>query len=80
MFVDEQCVINNLKVASNYERGFSRLDDAGKVVVKKLREWAGELVQVKGIKRKCTLASCINMLLQHSLLCHIYPMSDQLVR
>jgi len=27
----------------DYERGFARLDDAGKVVVKKLREWAGGL-------------------------------------
>ena len=42
------------EASSNYERGFSRLDDAGKVVVKKLREWAGELAQIKGNKRKCT--------------------------
>ena len=45
--VDEQHVINNLEAASDYERGFAKLDDAGKVVVKKLREWAGELAQVK---------------------------------
>jgi predicted RNase H-like nuclease (RuvC/YqgF family) len=57
--VDEQRVIDNLEASSDYERGFTRLDDAGKVVVKKLREWAGELAQVKGNKRKRTYRSCI---------------------
>ena len=57
--VDEQRVIDNLEAASDYERGFSRLDDAGKAVVRKLREWAGELVQVKGNKRKRTYVSWI---------------------
>jgi len=57
--VDEQCVIDNLEAASDYERGFSRLDEAGKGVVKKLREWAGELAEVKGSKRKRTYTSCI---------------------
>ena len=52
--VDEQRVIDNLEMASDYERGFARLDDTGKAVVKKLREWAGELAQVKGSKRKRT--------------------------
>jgi hypothetical protein len=31
---------------SDYERELSRLDDAGKSIVKRLREWAGDLVQV----------------------------------
>ncbi|KAF8223876.1 hypothetical protein L208DRAFT_1191219, partial [Tricholoma matsutake] len=38
--VDEQCIIDNLKAASDYERGLARLDDAGREIVKKLREWA----------------------------------------
>ena len=57
--VDEQRVIDNLEAASDYERGFAKLDDAGKAVVKKLREWAGELAWVKQNKRKRMCTSCI---------------------
>lgn len=41
--VDNQHVIDHLTAASDYERGFSRLDHAGEVVIKKLGEWAGRL-------------------------------------
>jgi hypothetical protein len=30
--------------ASDYKRGLARLDDGGKVIFKKLREWAGDLL------------------------------------
>lgn len=52
--IDEQRVIEDLEAASDYERGLGRLDEKGKVIVKKLREWAGDLVKVAGSKRKCT--------------------------
>ena len=54
--VDEQCVLETLESASDYERGprgLERLDKDGKAIVKKLREWAGDLVKVAGNKRKC---------------------------
>jgi len=35
--VDEQCVIDNLEAASDYERGVERLDRSGKAIVTKLR-------------------------------------------
>ena len=52
--VDEQCIIDKLEAASDYERGLARLDDTGKAIVKKLRDWAGDLAQVAGNKRKRT--------------------------
>ena len=50
--VDEQYVLDHLEAASNYERGLEQLDENGKVIVKKLREWAGDLTKVVGNKRK----------------------------
>jgi len=47
-------LFTKLEAASNYERGLARLDDTGKAIVKKLREWAGDLAQVAGNKRKRT--------------------------
>ena len=38
--VDEQRIIDDLEAPSDYERGLARLDDAGREIVKKLREWA----------------------------------------
>jgi hypothetical protein len=32
--VDEECRIDNLEAASDYERGFARLDDTRKAIVK----------------------------------------------
>jgi len=56
--VDEQQVLTALEDASDYERGFERLDDAQKGVVQRLREAAGDLAKVVGSKRKrmCILA------------------------
>ena len=52
--VDEQQVLDNLEAASDYERGLAWLDENGKAIVKRLREWAGDLVKVVGKKQKCT--------------------------
>ena len=51
--VDEERVLDTLESASDYERGLERLDDTAKEIVKKLREWAGDLAKVAGNKRKC---------------------------
>ena len=52
--VDKQHVIDTLESSSNYERGLENLDEPGKVIVKKLWEWGGELAKAVGSKRKCT--------------------------
>jgi hypothetical protein len=52
--VDEERVLDTLESASDYERGLGRLDQDGKAIVKKLREWAGDLAKVGGNKRKRT--------------------------
>jgi hypothetical protein len=57
--VDEQRVIDDLEAASDYERGLARLDDTGRAIVKKIGEWAGDLVQIAGNKRKRTYTSCV---------------------
>jgi hypothetical protein len=46
--VDEQRVIEILEAASDYERGVEGLDEPGKAIVKKLREWAGDLAKLQG--------------------------------
>jgi hypothetical protein len=56
--VDEQCVLDNLEAASDYERGLACLDENEKAIVKKLREWAGDLAKVAGNKRKRTNFAC----------------------
>jgi hypothetical protein len=43
-----------LESSSNYERGLEHLDEAGKVTVKKLREWGDDLAKAVGKKRKRT--------------------------
>ena len=50
--VDEERVLHDLETASDYKRGLERLDNDGKAIVKKLREWAGDLMKVAGTKRK----------------------------
>lgn len=52
--IDEQRVIDALESSSNYEQGLEKLDEAGKVIVKKLREWGGDLAKAVGKKRKRT--------------------------
>ena len=52
--VDEERVLHDLETASDYKRGLERLDEDGKAIVKKLREWAGDLIKVAGNKRKHT--------------------------
>ena len=50
--VEEEHVLHDLERASDYERGFERLDKDGKAIVKQLKEWAGDLMKVAGKKRK----------------------------
>ena len=52
--IDAERILHDLEAASDYERGLERLDEGGKAIVKKLREWAGDLMKVAGNKRKCT--------------------------
>ena len=54
---DEQQVLDTLEEASDYERGFDRLNEVQKGVVKKLREVAGDLTKTAGKKWKC-VCSC----------------------
>jgi hypothetical protein len=60
--VEEQCVLDALEEASDYERGVERLDENGKNIVKKLREWAGG--QMAGNKQKRTKI-CIPQSITH---------------
>jgi hypothetical protein len=50
--VDEQCILEILESASDYDRGLEQLDEKGKAIVKTLREWAGDLVKATRNKRK----------------------------
>jgi hypothetical protein len=43
-----------LESASDYKQGLECLDDTGKAIVKKLREWAGDLAKIAGNKWKHT--------------------------
>jgi len=52
--IDAERILHDLEAASDYERGLERLDEGGKAIVKKLREWAGDLMKVAGNKRKRT--------------------------
>jgi hypothetical protein len=49
--INERCVLEQLESASDYKRGVTHLDDKGKAIVKKLKEWAGELPKITGKKR-----------------------------
>lgn len=53
--IDKQRILEALESASDYEWGFEKLDDKGKAIVKKLRQWGGDLVKVTGKKRKHTV-------------------------
>jgi hypothetical protein len=50
--VDEQQIIDTLDEASDYKRGLEKLDDGGREIVERLREWAGEKTKAIGKKRK----------------------------
>ena len=52
--VKEECILLVLEQASDYKRGFKRLDKDGKAIVKKLKVLAGDLMKVSGKKWKCT--------------------------
>ena len=50
--VDKQRVLDTLESASAYEQGIEWLDENGKVIIKKLKEWVGDLAKVTGNKWK----------------------------
>lgn len=54
--VDEECVVDLLERASNYEHGLTRLTSQQKFLVEKLKELGGEVnkVVLPGNKRKST--------------------------
>ncbi|KAF8979326.1 hypothetical protein BDQ17DRAFT_1439573 [Cyathus striatus] len=51
--VDKQCVLEALESSSDYERGLKHLDDQGRAIVMKLKEWSSEVLKVAGNKYKC---------------------------
>jgi hypothetical protein len=50
--IEEQCVVEALEVASDYEQEFGRLDEEKKKIVQQLCELAGDLNKPVGNKRK----------------------------
>jgi hypothetical protein len=48
--VNEECVLHDLKKASDYKRAFERLNKDRKAIIKRLKELAGELMKVAGSK------------------------------
>jgi hypothetical protein len=52
--IDEQCIIETLESASDYDQGLDQLDEKEKAIVQKLKEWAGDLAKATGKKRKHT--------------------------
>ena len=54
--VDEQQVLEDLEAASDYERGFERLGDKQKGLVRKLQEAGGNVSKVAGKRQKRTLS------------------------
>ena len=52
--VDEECIIEALDAASDFERGVERLSDNGKAALSRLRQAAGDNVSKKR-KRTCML-------------------------
>jgi hypothetical protein len=53
--VDEECVIEALDAASDFERGVERLSDNGKAALSRLRQAAGEDVSKKRKRRQINL-------------------------
>jgi hypothetical protein len=51
--IDEECVVEALKNAYDYERAVERLDNSGKTTVMKLRKLAGDLLLKVSKKQKC---------------------------
>jgi len=52
--IDELRVLDILESASDYDKALEQLDENGKGIVRKLREWAGDLPKSIGNKRKRT--------------------------
>lgn len=51
-FVDEDQVILRLENAQDYNKEIEQLDEKGKAVVQKLREWAGDISKCQATKHK----------------------------
>ena len=58
--IDERRVLDALETVSDYERGVARLDENDKAIVRKLREWAGDLARIAGNKWKRTILVCMS--------------------
>ena len=52
-FIDEDCVLEALEMASDYEQGLERLDEEQMGLVTKLRHAAGDIIKVAVSKCKC---------------------------
>jgi len=52
--IDKERILEVLESAPDYERAVAKLDNNGKAIVRKLREWAGADTKVAGNKRKRT--------------------------
>ncbi len=50
--IDKERILEVLESAPDYERAVAKLDNNGKAIVRKLREWAGADTKVAGNKRK----------------------------
>ena len=63
--VEEEHVLDTLESASDYKQGLGCLDKDGKAIMKKLREWAGDLAKVAGHEWKRMtffLPTCVKVL------------------
>ncbi|KAH9005176.1 hypothetical protein EDB86DRAFT_2825485 [Lactarius hatsudake] len=64
--IDEECILEVLQSAPDYERAVSELDNDRKAIVRKLREWAGasDKAQIKRrqeLKKKLTQSAPVFM-------------------
>jgi hypothetical protein len=66
--VDEQQVLDTLESASDYEWGLECLDDGRKAIVKKLREWAGDLVNthIEPHPTRCDILKAVSMISRYA--------------
>ena len=62
--IDEECVIEALDAASDFERGVERLSDNGKAALSRLRQAAGEEVSKKRKRRWISFTEELRTLIQ----------------
>jgi hypothetical protein len=64
--VDEECVIDTLDAASDFERGVERLSDNGKAALDRLRQAAGDNVSKKR-KHTCMVETLTQTMVTYSM-------------